>query len=141
MATVAMRVLSASAMAVKLPPAALVTPRARSLVCTAPVLPDHIEDMLEELASGEAQLFDVREPMEAGAGKLKAAQLVPLSELQQGMPPPMPIPRDKLTYVHCAAGIRVHYAAPILEKMGFERVVPLQEGYATLRAMGMPDGD
>ena len=84
------------------------------------------------------QLFDVREPDEAASGKLRAAELVPLSELQQGMPPPTPIPRDKLTYVHCAAGIRVHYAAPILEAMGFERVVPLQEGFATLRSMGFP---
>ena len=141
MATIVVRMLSASALAVRIPHASLVAPRARSLVCSAPVLLDHIEDMLEELASGEAQLFDVREPMEAAAGKLKASELVPLSELQQGMPPPMPIPRDKLTYVHCAAGIRVHYAAPILEKMGFERVVPLQEGYATLRAMGMPDAE
>ena len=41
-----------------------------------------------------------------------------------------------LTYVHCAAGIRVHYAAPILEAMGFERVVPLQEGFGELAMIG-----
>ena len=80
----------------------------------------------------------MREENEAASGKLQAAELVPLSELQQGMAPPAPLPRDKLTYVHCAAGIRIHYAAPILEAMGFERVVPLQEGYASLRAMGLP---
>ena len=33
--------------------------------------------------SGEAQLFDVREPGEAANGMLTDAQLVPLSELQQ----------------------------------------------------------
>lgn len=86
-----------------------------------------------------AQLFDVREEDEAAAGKLAAAELVPLSQLQQGTPPPMPLSRDKLTYVHCAAGVRVHYAAPILQLMGFERVVPLQEGFATLRALGLPE--
>lgn len=26
--------------------------------------------------------------------------------------------KAKLTYLHCAAGIRVHYAKPILESMG-----------------------
>jgi rhodanese-related sulfurtransferase len=104
-------------------------------------LPPHLEDMREELASGEAQLFDVREPNEAEAGMLRDAELVPLSYLQQGGDPmqrvgPAPVDPAKVTYVHCAAGIRVHYAAPILEKMGFERVVPLQEGFATLCGMG-----
>ena len=40
-----------------------------------------------ELASGEAQLFDVREPEEAAAGQLKDASLVPLSALQEGTRP------------------------------------------------------
>ncbi len=109
--------------------------RARSICAQAPELPPHLEDMKEEIASGEAQLFDVREPGEAQQGMLAVATLVPLSALQQGMRPDE-VDKDKLTYVHCAAGIRVHYAAPILEKMGFERVVPLQEGYATLVQLG-----
>ena len=94
----------------------------------------HLEDLKEELASGEAVLFDVREPNEAASGMLRDAVLVPLSELQQGIAPDED--PTKLTYVHCAAGIRVHYAAPILEKLGFERVVPLQEGYAALLDWG-----
>ena len=40
------------------------------------------------------------------------------------------------TYFHCAAGIRVHPAADILRSMGFERVVPLQEGFAQLAQSG-----
>mmetsp|Transcript_4678 Transcript_4678/g.10183 ORF Transcript_4678/g.10183 Transcript_4678/m.10183 type:complete len:156 (-) Transcript_4678:323-790(-) len=107
-------------------------PRTRSLSMLS--LPPHLEDMREELATDEAQLFDVREPQETAAGKLKDAKLVPLSDLQHGVAPPCD--KTKLTYLHCAAGIRVHYAAPILESMGFERVVPLQEGYATLKASG-----
>ena len=105
-------------------------------VCSAGLsaLPEHLETMKEELESGEAQLFDVREPNEAAAGMLRDAVLVPLSELQQGVKPDQD--PTKLTYVHCAAGIRVHYAAPILEKLGFERVVPLQEGYASLLDYG-----
>ena len=100
------------------------------------MLPPHLDEMRDELASGEAQLFDVREPNEFAAGSLVGAELVPLSELQRGVAPPEGCDKTKLTYVHCAAGVRVHYAAPILESMGFERVVPLQEGFATLAAMG-----
>ena len=40
-----------------------VAPRSRPLVCAAaPELPEHLEILLEELESGDAQLFDVREP-------------------------------------------------------------------------------
>lgn len=46
--------------------------------------------------------------------------------------------KTKLTYLHCAAGIRVHSAAPLLEGMGFERVVPLQEGFGALASLGFP---
>jgi rhodanese-related sulfurtransferase len=108
--------------------------RARPLCASAGMLPPHIEDLKEDLESGEAQLFDVREPNEAAQGMLSEAQLVPLSELQRGVTPEQD--PTKLTYVHCAAGIRVHYAAPILESMGFERVVPLQEGFASLVQLG-----
>lgn len=111
--------------------------RARPL-CASAMLPPHIEDLKEELATGEAILVDVREPDEMAAGMLADAQPLPLSGLQQGMTPPASLDRTKLTYVHCAAGIRVHYAAPILEKLGFERVVPLQEGYASLLQFGFP---
>ena len=57
MATVGLRLLTgASAMAGRAPPAVYGVARARPFVCNAPSLPDHIEDMLEELASGEAQV-------------------------------------------------------------------------------------
>ena len=57
------------------------------------------------------------------------------SELQQGIEP-RGKDKTKLTYVHCAAGIRVHPASEFLQRMGFERVVPLQEGYASLLQYG-----
>ena len=107
---------------------------ARTAVRTMCALPDHLVDMKEELESGEAQLFDVREPEEWAAGHLTQAKLVPLSELLEGQVPQYE--RTTLTYVHCAAGVRVHRAAPTLEAMGFERVVPLSEGFATLASLG-----
>lgn len=124
--------------AVRLPPnvaRSAVMVRTSSLACKA-VLPPHLEDLTEDLASGEANLFDVREPQETDAGHLEQALLVPLSALQEGLEPGHD--KTKLTYLHCAAGVRVHYAAPILEAMGYERVVPLQEGFATLANLGFP---
>ena len=90
--------------------------------------------MKDELESGEAQLFDVREPNEWAAGHLVDAKHVPLSDLAEGYAPP----HDKalITYLHCAAGVRVHPAAGALQSMGFERVVPLPEGFATLAQWG-----
>ena len=125
--------LGAVALAARGAPSALTAAPALARVrtlCASANLPPHLEDLKEELESGEAQLFDVREPGETMSGKIVGADLVPLSELQQGLKPEQD--PTKLTYVHCAAGIRVHYAAPILESMGFERVVPLAEGYASL---------
>jgi len=46
--------------------------------------------------------------------------------------------KTKLTYLHCAAGIRVHSAQPLLEAMGFERVVSLHEGFGALAQLGFP---
>lgn len=60
---------------------------ARPLASIAADAPDHLISLHEELASGEAQLLDVREPNEAAAGMLASAQLVPLSALQQGVKP------------------------------------------------------
>ena len=102
-----------------------------------PGLPPHLHQMAEELASGEAQLFDVREPQEVMRGKLKASILVPLSQLQEGLPPSKEAADPtKLTYLHCAAGVRVHPSAQMLRTLGFERVVPLQEGFGALAGMG-----
>jgi len=127
------------AAAVRLPVSPVYRPAVRHLMASAipSGLPPHLETMAEELASGEAQLFDVREPGEAMQAKLKASILVPLSELQDGLPPSKSVSDPtKLTYLHCAAGIRVHPSAAILESFGYERVVPLQEGFATLANLG-----
>ena len=79
------RLLATAALATRVPLAPRpVAVRARPLVCSglqrpnSPPLPDHLEDMAEELESGEAQLFDVREPGEVYEGMLAIAQHVPL---------------------------------------------------------------
>lgn len=47
-----------------------------------PPLPPYLLELREELAAGEAQLFDVREPNEYAVGALAQSCLVPLSDLQ-----------------------------------------------------------
>jgi rhodanese-related sulfurtransferase len=104
-------------------------------------LPDHLQDMAEEVCSGEATLFDVREPGEHAQGMLAIAQGLPLSMLQDGFfagNDALDQFKTKTAYLHCAAGIRVHPAAACLQELGFERVVPLQEGFASLYQLGFP---
>ena len=117
-------------------PALHVAPRALAIrmqfISTIPKgLPDHLQDMAEEVCSGEATLFDVREPGEHAQGMLAIAQGLPLSMLQDGFfagTDALDKFKSKTAYLHCAAGIRVHPAAECLQQLGFERVVPLQEG-------------
>jgi rhodanese-related sulfurtransferase len=97
-------------------------------------LPDHLQDMASELSAGEAQLLDVREPAEMANGMLECAEPAPLSALQDGVRPAAD--EAKRTYLHCAAGIRVHPASAILQSMGYTDVVPLQEGFSSLKELG-----
>ena len=103
---------------------------------TLHVLPPHLEAAREEIDAGAALLCDVREPGEWASAHLASAIHVPLSGLQSGRCPPEVLDATKRLYLHCAAGIRVHPAADILRSMGFERVVPLQEGFAQLAQSG-----
>lgn len=100
---------------------------------------EHIKQMVEEINSGEAVLLDVREQQEYDEGHLNTAKLVPLSALQAGQEPPSGLDLDKnrKTYLHCRSGRRVYTAAPILEKMGFHNVIPLNEGYIDLKSEGV----
>lgn len=159
---------------IRLGSAALVSPlraaapptRCRPLCQMPSPLPPYLIELQEELAAGEAQLFDVREPNEYAVGALAQSFLVPLSALQVRARaarlgprtwrlPPLHTPHSlalqagiepggdgadkaKLTYVHCAAGKRAQKAKPILEAMGYERVVSLGEGFAALRALDFP---
>jgi rhodanese-related sulfurtransferase/stress-induced morphogen len=94
--------------------------------------------MAAELTRGEAQLVDVRERHEAAAGRLAASEVVPLSVLRdrRGLPPGSKLSPTLTTYLHCAAGARVHPAAALMRSMGYARVVPLREGFAALVSMG-----
>lgn len=96
-----------------------------------------IRTVMEDVVEGRAQLVDCREPHEWAEGHLVHAVSAPLSVLQQGILPGGIEPDEKV-YVHCAAGVRVHAAAPMMRQLGCAAVVPLREGFASLLQLGMP---
>ena len=107
---------------------------------------EHTKDSLEvvkaRLAKSTAVLIDVREPFEWNDGHLKAATLVPLSDLREAKGDAdfakklvKKLPRNKVIYLHCRSGGRAMAAAPILRAMKFD-VRPLKAGYSTLVKAG-----
>jgi phage shock protein E len=105
---------------------------------------EHTKDSLDQvkkaLADKKAVLFDVREKGEWEKGHLKDARLLPLSSLKQdALPKDLQalLPKDKVVYLHCAAGGRCLTAAEILRKQGYD-VRPLKDGYKDLLKQGFP---
>jgi rhodanese-related sulfurtransferase len=107
---------------------------------------EHTKDSLEvvkaRLTKGTAVLVDVREPFEWNDGHLKAATLVPLSDLREAKGDAdfakklaKKLPHNKVIYLHCRSGGRVLAATPILRAMKFD-VRPLKAGYSTLLKAG-----
>ena len=94
-----------------------------------------IQQLKDDLSSGAAQLFDVREPDEWEAGHLALAVLVPLSALKENKLP-AEFDTSKKTYLHCRSGRRVLTARPLLEALGFEDVIALNEGFDDLVQLG-----
>jgi rhodanese-related sulfurtransferase len=95
-------------------------------------------DIKDELEAGTAQLLDVREQDEWDAGHLSDAKWVPLSKLNEGIAPDCD--KSITTYIHCRSGRRVLQAAPLLENLGFSKVIPLDEGFEALMAEGFSLG-
>jgi rhodanese-related sulfurtransferase len=107
---------------------------------------EHTKDSLDvvkaRLTKGTAVLVDVREPFEWNGGHLKAATLVPLSDLREAMDDAefakkltKNLPAKKIIYLHCRSGGRVLAATPILRAMNFD-VRPLKAGYSVLVKAG-----
>jgi phage shock protein E len=100
---------------------------------------EHTKDSLDvvkkKLADKEAVLVDVREKGEWDAGHLDAAVLLPLSSLQKDANASKTLPKGKIVYTHCKAGLRSVSAAEILEKQGYD-VRPLKAGYNDLLDAG-----
>ena len=97
------------------------------------------EELKDAVEARKVQLFDVREQDEWDAGHLADAHFVPLSLLRDGECPDG-LDREMPTYLHCRSGRRVLEAAPMLKKMGFKNVIPLDEGFEALLGEGFRMG-
>jgi rhodanese-related sulfurtransferase len=97
---------------------------------------DSLETVKKTLSDGKAILVDVREQSEWDDGHLKDAKLLPLSKLKDAKADDLKeLPKDKVIYLHCAAGGRCLKAAEALEKLGFQ-VKALKPGYQDLLKNG-----
>jgi putative redox protein len=94
-----------------------------------------IQTIKKELMADTAVLVDVREKDEWDDAHFAGARLIPLSDIEKNRVPDT-LERDKTLYLYCRRGIRVFHAAPLLQKMGFERVIPLQESFQILANHG-----
>lgn len=112
-------------------------------VCTVSSAAEHTKDSLETIqkstADKKAVLVDVREAEEWRDGHVTGATFLPLSELKEATPEAIAkkLPKDKIIYTHCRAGIRSVKAAEILEKQGYD-VRPLKPGFEDLIKAGFP---
>lgn len=105
---------------------------------------DHTKDSLTTVQRGVAEqkalIIDVREKEEWDDGHLRDARLLPLSALEQGVRKEdlaRVLAKDKVIYLHCAAGGRCLQAAAILRKHGYD-VRPLKPGFDALLEAGFP---
>ncbi|HTI51296.1 MAG TPA: rhodanese-like domain-containing protein [Planctomycetaceae bacterium] len=99
---------------------------------------DSLDTVKEKIKDEKAVLVDVREEKEWNAGHLQDARQLPLSRLEKGVAAEKLakiLPKDKVIYVHCAAGGRCLPAAEILKKQGYD-VRPLKAGYKQLLESG-----
>jgi rhodanese-related sulfurtransferase len=104
---------------------------------------DSLETVKERLKDKSAVLVDVREEKEWNEGHIQDAKLVPLSKLKNeadAEKATKDVPKKKIVYCHCAAGVRALTAADILKKQGYD-VRPLKSGYNDLLKAGFPKAE
>jgi rhodanese-related sulfurtransferase len=103
---------------------------------------DHTKDTLatvkKNISAEKAVLVDVREKSEWKRGHITGAVPLPLSELSQGIDAESlakRLPKQRIVYTHCAAGVRSCTAADLIVKFGYD-VRPLKPGYKDLLEAG-----
>ncbi len=104
---------------------------------------DSLDTVKKALAAKKAILIDVREKSEWDEGHLKGAKWLPLSNLEGDQLPKdlaKILSKDKVAYLHCAAGKRCLKAAAILREQGYD-VRPLKDGYKSLLKNGFPKSE
>ncbi len=99
---------------------------------------DTVKAMLEEK---KAVLVDVRELDEWEEGHVKDAIHLPLREMMEKKVDVAKLkdklPKDKIIYTYCAAGVRSLRSGKIIVEFGYE-VRPLKPGFEALSKAGFP---
>lgn len=112
---------------------------ASSFVLAAEHTKDSLATIKKSTEAKDAILVDVRELDEWKAGHVTGATFLPLSALEDASKAAIEkkLPKDKVIYTHCRAGVRSVAAAEILEKLGYD-VRPLKPGFEDLIRAGFP---
>lgn len=112
---------------------------ASSLALAAEHTKDTLETVKKSTEAKDAVLVDVRELDEWKAGHVTGATFLPLSALEDASQEAIEkkLPKGKVIYTYCRAGIRSVAAAEILEKLGYD-VRPLKPGFEDLIKAGFP---
>jgi rhodanese-related sulfurtransferase len=84
----------------------------------------------------DAQLLDVRDPGEYGAGHILGARNLPVARIQAAAAELKR--KDRPLIVYCQGGERAPKAAAALRAQGFARVVNLSGGIAAWQQAGLP---
>ncbi len=90
------------------------------------------DSIKEQLASGEAYLYDVRTPAEFAEQHVLEAVNLPLDQIETSPPN---VAKDALIYVYCRSGNRSGQALQILQQLGYDNVKNLG-GLAEMRELG-----
>ena len=85
----------------------------------------------------DAQVLDVRETGEYGAGHILGARSLPLARLEAGAGD-VAKKKDASLIVYCDTGDRASKALAALKKQGYTRVVNLSGGFGAWKQAGLP---
>jgi rhodanese-related sulfurtransferase len=105
-----------------------------SLALAAELTKEPLTTVKKNVDEKKAVLVDVREKSEWDEGHVKDAIFLPLSGLKGKVDEEAikkKLPKDKIIYTHCVAGVRCVSAGNVLEKLGYE-VRCLKPGYKQL---------
>ena len=99
---------------------------------------DNLKTVKANVDSGKAVLIDTRSQREWDKGHVKGAmryEVKDIRKMKEENELEKNIPKEKIIYTHCMAGVRAKIAAEVLKERGYD-VRPLKEGYPDLIKAG-----
>ena len=93
------------------------------------------DEFARRFQQSRTQVVDVRKPVEFAAEHVDGADNLSLDNLNDHM---AEISRTEPVYVHCAGGYRSMIANSILKARGFDNVVNVEGGIASIKKTGVP---